>query len=102
MSFIDRIRSFFPDRPIAIKLNLAAREGGYVFVSSPQLRGFNLLLDPGEDYSDLKTFVDAVSEPLTVYMNEFQRARHAQREKLRLRSAEMDGDGSLVANLCFQ
>jgi hypothetical protein len=102
MSFFDRLRSLNPfERPIAVKLNLTEREGGYYFVSSPNLKGFSLLLEPG-DYSDFKTFIDAVSEPLTSYMNIFQEKRHAHREKLRLRSTKMDEDGSLVAHMCFQ
>ena len=102
MSFLDRIRSFnLFERPIAIKLNLEEREGGYFFVSSPQLKGFSLLLEPG-DYRDFKTFIDAVSEPLTGYLNIFQEARHTHRGKLRLRSTKMDEDGTLVAHMCFQ
>jgi hypothetical protein len=102
MSFFDRLRSIISfGRPLAITLNLAERDGGYFFVSSPQLKGFNLLLEPG-NYHDFRTFIDAVDEPLTEYMNIYQHARHAHREKLRIRSTKMEEDGALVAHMCFQ
>ena len=73
MSFFDRL---LPRRrkQLTVTLQGEEREGGYFFVSSPELRGFSLLLDP-DDYTDLRKVIDAVAEPLAAYMEVRERAR---------------------------
>ena len=102
MSFFDRLLSLINMERFIVTLNGEEREGGYFFISSPELKGFSLLLEPG-DYTDFKTFIDAVDEPLTAYMNTYQKARNAARhEQLRLRATTMSKDGSISAKMCFQ
>jgi hypothetical protein len=104
MTWLDRLLSLFGIERITITLKAEERGDGYIFISSPELKGFSLLLGPG-DYSDFKAFIDAVYEPLTTYMDAYMHAlgtaRRAQvrPENLRLRGTKMSGD---VAKLCFQ
>ena len=102
MSWLRRLFSAIRMDRFMITLKGEEREGGYLYISSPQLKGFTLLLEP-KDYTDFKIFIDAVDEPLTNYLNAFEKARNAARhEKLRLRSTEMQDDGAIVAKMCFQ
>jgi hypothetical protein len=106
MSWLGKLASFIGIESTNITLIGEEREGGYLFISSPELKGFSLLLEPG-DYSDFKNFIDAVFEPLTAYMNTYDEARRqarkiANRDRLRLRATKLNGDGALVATMCFQ
>jgi len=96
--------SWFGIERITITLKLEKREGGYIFISSPELKGFNLLLAPG-NYNDFKEFVDAVHEPLTTYINAYQRAKksaRARQEALRLYATRIKEGPSMIATMCFQ
>jgi hypothetical protein len=101
MSFIDRLFNRHPPR-YRITLNREKRDGGYTFISSPELKGFTLLLEPG-DYDNFKNFIDATFDPLTNYLAAFDQARDAaRRERPRLRSAKINEDDQTVAEMCFQ
>ncbi len=102
MSLFDRLLSLIGIERITITLEGEKREGGYIFLSSPELKGFSLLLEPG-NYDDFKTFIDAVNEPLSAYMTAYSRARNIARNKnLRLRGTKLSADGPMVAKMCFQ
>lgn len=103
MSWFAKILSLIGIEGMTITLNGEEREGGYIFISSPELKGFSLLLEPG-DYSDFKTFLDAVYSPLMIYMDAYQRASHSARrsENLRLRATKINEGGPMIAKMCFQ
>ena len=67
MSMIERLLAHFGIRKIAITLMLDEREGGYTYITSPQLPGFTFMLEPGED-ENIRTFIDAIDEPLMAYL----------------------------------
>jgi hypothetical protein len=50
-----------------IVLVIQPREGNYSLVTSPDLPGFALVLEPGEA-DDLQSIVDALSAPLQAYL----------------------------------
>ena len=81
MSMIERFLGWFGIRKIAITLIGHEREGGYTYINSPQLPGFTFMLEPGEDES-FRTFIGAIEEPLTAYLDAHFRAeartRHVQ------------------------
>ena len=101
MSFFDKIFHRNSAR-YKITLKREMREDGYVFIRVPELKGFTLLLEPG-DYDNFKVFIDAIFDPLTNYLAAFDRARTAaRRESPRFRSAKIIEDGQTVAEMCFQ
>ena len=67
MSMIERLLAHFGIRKITITLMLDEREGGYTYITSPQLPGFTFMLEPGED-ENIRTFIDAIEEPLMAYL----------------------------------
>ncbi|MGH6848123.1 MAG: hypothetical protein ACREC0_12020 [Methylocella sp.] len=73
------------------------RDEGYIFIHSPELKGFSLMLEPDE--YDIKTFLDAVYDPLLTYIQAYHKAL-AKNEKPRLRS--IIESAPMVAKLCFQ
>ena len=52
------------------------REGGYTYVTSPELPGFTLMLEPGEEASP-QAFRAAVEEPLKMFIRAMIRAERA-------------------------
>ena len=44
------------------------REGGYRYITSPELPGFSFMLEPGED-TNILTFLDAIGESLVAYLH---------------------------------
>ncbi len=102
MSWMDKLLSYINIEKYTITLHGEEREGGYMFISSPELKGFSLMLEPA-NYDDFKTFIDAVYDPLTAYMEAYHQAhKTARSDHLRLRSTRMNEDGMMVAKMCFQ
>ena len=100
LKLLDYLRSLLSGGGLMIRLKGEEREGGYLFISSPDLKGFSLLLDPGK-YDDLDSFIHAVNPSLTMYLEAYQSARNAAHsERLHLTSANKDGPVS--ARLCFE
>ncbi len=46
------------------------REGGYTYITSPDLPGFTFMLEPGEERNIRKL----INEPLMVYLNAYFKA----------------------------
>ena len=67
MSTIERLLGLFGIRKISITLIGNEREGGYTYITSPQLPGFTFMLEPGEEQT-LRAFFDAIEEPLMAYV----------------------------------
>ena len=67
MSMIERFLGWFGIRKITITFIGHKREGGYTYITSPQLPGFTFMLEPGED-KNIRTFIDAIDEPLMAYL----------------------------------
>ncbi len=73
-------------RRVCITLIGEAREDGYIFLHSPELKGFSLLLPPGSD-KDLKALTDAIFEPLDSYVHAYFRAK--AKAAMNVRSVEI-------------
>lgn len=102
MAWFDKLLALFGIEGMKVTLNLNEREGGYIFISSPELKGFSLLLEPG-NYNDLKTFINAVDEPLTAYLDQYLKARSSVRHQaLQLRATKITAGRPIVAKMCFQ
>lgn len=77
------------------------REGGYVFVHSPELPGFSFLLEPGED-KDLKTIMDALFEPLVAYLEAEIVAKNAGKQSNRVAVTGIKkSTAPTLAELCY-
>lgn len=102
MSWYHRLLSLFGIERLTITLKGEKREGGYIFIYSPDLKGFSLLLEPG-DYSDFKTFIDAIYGPLLAYLKLYVEARDTARKRQKsLRLYAMKESAPMVAKICFQ
>jgi hypothetical protein len=51
------------------------QDDGYIFITSPELRGFSLMLEPNED-KNLATIISAVHEPLIAYLDVLNEAEN--------------------------
>jgi len=102
MCWYRRLLSWFNKERFTITLKGEEREGGYIFIYSPDLKGFSLLLEPG-DYSDFKTFIDAIYDPLLAYLKLYFQARDTARKRHEnLRLYAMEESAPMVAKMCFQ
>jgi hypothetical protein len=91
---LGRILSFFGIdlgfQKLTITLIEEEREGGYSIISSPELKGFSLMLEPAQ-LRDFRTFIDAIHEPLITYAAAYCNARdraEAHAKALRMRGLE--------------
>lgn len=50
------------------------QDDGYIFITSPELKGFSLMLEPDED-KNLATIISAVHEPLITYLDVLNEAK---------------------------
>src|ERR1039458_2955814 len=68
IEFLNKILPLFGWELIKRKITFRGqeREGGYIYLTSPELRGFSFMLEPGE--RDLKSIIDALDEPLEAYL----------------------------------
>src|ERR1700730_16523584 len=102
MSLLNSLYALFGRDRFTITIKGEKREGGYIYIHSPDLKGFSLLLEPGE-YGDIKTFIDAIYDPLLIYLKVYDQAKHhakVRHENLRLYA--MSESAPMVAKLCFQ
>jgi hypothetical protein len=76
------------------------REGGYIYLNSPELRGFSFMLEPGEN--NLKTIIAAIDEPLRAYLAAKLAFRHATQRRPDLTGLRITQQHpiNLVAELC--
>lgn len=68
-----------------IMLVIAPREGGYSLVSSPDLPGFAIMLEPGES-DDIQSLIDALTAPLKAYL-EAEGLRNARQQPVKQHAA---------------
>ena len=61
-----RIFAFLTGNKIIVLL-IEPREAGYSVVSSPDLPGFSMMLEPGET-DDIQSLIDALTAPLKAYL----------------------------------
>jgi hypothetical protein len=74
------------------------RPGGYVFLRSPDLPGFSMMLEPSQ-HSQLGAFVKAVEGPLMAFIAAECRAdEHAKR--LKMMGATRTNSTTYLAELC--
>ena len=66
----DKILSLFGIKTIRLTFIGHEREGGYVFITSPELPGFTFMLAPGEA-ENIRTFINAIDEPLDAYLDAY-------------------------------
>lgn len=67
MSIMKKLLWMLGIRTIKIMLIGHEREGGYIYITSPDLPGFTFMLEPGEE-KNIRTFIDAIHDPLTAYV----------------------------------
>ena len=84
--------------PIRINLIGHRRDGGYTYITSPDLPGFTFLLEPGEEKS-LSTLINALEEPLSVYLVAHFKARH-KADGMKLAGLRRKASTNYVAELC--
>jgi hypothetical protein len=65
---------------LMIRFDIEEREDGYLYVSSPDLKGFTLLLEPSQTKSVI-AMASAINEPLMAYYSAYQSARSRAQDK---------------------
>ena len=99
MSTIERMLAWFGIKKISIAFIGHEREGGYTYITSPQLPGFTFMLEPGEDRS-IRTLVDAIDEPLIAYL-EARFAAESRNSHVRLTGIRQVKAQNYVAQLAY-
>jgi hypothetical protein len=75
VSILYSLRKVLGSEPNAITLIGERQDDGYIFITSSELKGFSLMLEPDED-KNLATLMNAVYEPLTGYLDALYGAGH--------------------------
>jgi hypothetical protein len=104
MNFLERFYGLFASSKrevMVIKLNGERQDDGYMFIYSPDLKGFSLMLAP-EQSRNTGTLLAAIHDPLVAYMGVYCRARNSTRSEARVdvRRWEKIGANSYTAQLC--
>src|SRR5689334_15910968 len=108
MSTMEKLLSYLPFRlhlhMRRITLIGQEREGGYTFITSPDLPGFSFMLEPGET-ENFRSFINAIEPSLMVYLDaHFEaeaKANHPKRmEHARLTGIRRKDQTNYVAELC--
>ena len=86
-----------------VRLSASPREGGYIFVNSPDLPGFSVMLKPGE-IDDFDLLVAALGKPLEAFVNAEYRASQAVKDggEVRLKGMQQRTRSEITADLCAQ
>ena len=77
------------------------QDDGYIFITSPELEGFSLMLEPDED-KNIATIINVVYEPLITYLDVLNDARHkatARKGRYEVRGFSMTAPHSYTARL---
>ena len=84
-----------------VRLVGSPRNGGYVFINSPDLPGFSLMLRPG-DADDIGSLTAAIHSPLKTFIEaEYSAYRKLnQNKQLRVMGFRLATPSNLVAELC--
>jgi hypothetical protein len=83
MNFLAEITGLFGKKPTEVRFIGHEREGGYIYLSSPELKGFNFMLEPDE--RSLRAIIDAIAEPLQAYLEAKRTFEHAKGKRKRAR-----------------
>jgi len=82
-----------------VRLNMAARAGGYAIVTSPDLPGFSRMLTPN-DMRDTASIRAALQEPLTEFIVAEYNAFQAKRKSMRVHDIRCTTSSNMIAELC--
>jgi len=83
-----------------VRIAVSPREGGYVFLNSPDLPGFSLMLKPG-DMESFDTMTAAVTGPLEAFIkSEYQACRATKSKDVRIMGMRHPDSSRIVAELC--
>jgi hypothetical protein len=77
------------------------QDDGYIFITSPELKGFSLMLEPDED-KNFATIINAVYEPLITYLDVLNNAGNkatAQKGRYEVRGFNKTAPHSYTARL---
>lgn len=99
MSMIERLLARFGIRKITITFIGHEREGGYTYITSPQLPGFTFMLEPGEN-ENIRTFIDAIDEPLMAYLPAYFKAE-LRASSIHLTGIRQSKSKNYVAELAY-
>jgi hypothetical protein len=83
----------------AIRLIGVPRPGGYVFVTSPDLPGFSVMLRPGE-HEDATSVFAVLSEPLKAFLSAECHASLRAEKRVRVTAVRQTAPDSYLAELC--
>jgi hypothetical protein len=107
MSAIGRFQAYMAGHRM-VRLSASPREGGYIFVNSPDLPGFSVMLQPGE-LDDFESLVAALGKPLEAFVNAEYHAAQAHASKVardgsqvRLKGMQYRSKSEITADLCAQ
>ncbi len=103
MSMLGRWRAYQQGHRL-LRLGLVAspREGGYMFINSPDLPGFSIMLSPSET-EDFDAFVAALGKPLVAFVSAEYKASQALKDGAKVHLRDMDplrGTSKFYAELC--
>jgi hypothetical protein len=73
------------------------RPGGYIFLRSPELPGFSMMLEPSQ-HKELGAFIKAVEAPLMAFVAAECRADESK--KLKMAGAHRTDSTTYLAELC--
>lgn len=110
MSFIDRIYGMFspPKKQVQVRVLCEMREGGYMRVTSNDVPGFRLMLEPSQAH-DPKMLHRAISEALATYASiyftakeEAKQTKHGRFKVISLDKGSSDFDllATLSGRIC--
>ena len=96
MTWTNRLLELLGIETISITLVGQKREGGYVFITSPDLPGFTFLLEPNE-IKDIRALQKALDLPLKAFLSARDAAQGKSMQVKRIRQAT---PMNYVADLC--
>ena len=99
MSWIDSFLALFNIKRIKIRLHGHERDGGYTYITSPELPGFSFMLEPGED-ENIRSFIDAIDEPLMTYIDAYYKAE-SRKAPSHLAGLRQSNHNNFVAELAY-
>jgi hypothetical protein len=101
MSFFSKLLRIFGTDMLEISLIAEEQDEGYLFLYSPQLKGFTLMLAP-EQTKNIAALMNALHDPFMAYMTTLYKAKHDARAKaLKMKDFGERQAHSYVARLSF-
>jgi hypothetical protein len=102
MSIFNKLFKFFGLDMLKLTFIAKEQEDGYTFIYSPELNGFTLMLAP-EQTKNIGTLINAIHDPLMIYMTALCRARNKAKAKakaLKMKDFGETSPHSYMARLC--